>query len=126
MKYVLMFANTPELSADVTEERKQQIYGEIFGWFQEHAAAGRIVNLGAELQPVSTATTVKAPTDGGDKPLVLDGPFVETKEVLGGFTIVDVPDLDAAIELSRSWPGLQFPGDAVEIRPIVEHEDMLQ
>jgi hypothetical protein len=124
MKYALMFTHTPELADRVPEERRQEVYGQIFAWFQEHGSAGRIANMGAELQPVSTATTVKAPTDGGDKPLVVDGPFSEAKEVVGGFSVVDVPDLDAAIELARSWPALQFPGDSVEIRPIVDHEGM--
>lgn len=124
MKYVFLFANTPELSADVPDARRHEVYQQIFGWFQEHGAAGRFANMGAELQPNNTATTVKAPTDGSDKAVVVDGPYTESKEVLGGFSIVDVPDLDAAIELARSWPGLQFPGDSVEIRPIVDHEGM--
>lgn len=121
MKYVLMFANTPELADEVPEERRREVYQEIFAWFDEHGRAGRIANAGAELQPVSTATTVKSPTDGGDKPLVVDGPFSEAKEVVGGFTLIEVPDLDAAIEMARSWPALQMPGESVEIRPIVDH-----
>jgi hypothetical protein len=124
MKYVLMYAHTPERSDTVPAERQAEVNEQIFAWFQEHGSAGRIVNMGAHLQPVSTATTVKAPTDGGDKPLVVDGPFSEAKEVIGGFSVIDVPDLDAAIELARSWPALQFPGDSVEIRPIVDHEGM--
>ena len=51
----------------------------------------------------------------------MDGPFSEAKENVGGFSIIDVPDLDAAIAVVKEWPSLQYPGVAVEIRPIVEH-----
>ncbi len=119
MKYVLMFCDTPELYDQVDPEAAKANYEEIFAWFGEHGQAGRIANGGAELQPVTTATTVKA-TDNG--PVVVDGPFSEAKEVVGGFTIIDVPDLDAALEMARSWPALKFPGVSVEVRPIVEYE----
>jgi len=47
---------------------------------------------------------------------VTDGPFIVSKEVLGGFAIVDVKDLDEALAMAKSWPG----GDLVEVRPIVD------
>ena len=75
---------------------------------------------GAELQEISTATTVKSGEEG-ENPVVVDGPFNEAKEVIGGFSVIDVPDLDAAIELAKTWPMLAFPGVTVEIRPIVDH-----
>ena len=51
---------------------------------------------------------------------MVDGPFSEAKEIVGGFSIIDVADMDAAIALTKSWPSLKFPGSAVEIRPMVE------
>ena len=54
--------------------------------------------------------------DGG-APVVVDGPFSEAKEVIGGFSVIDVPDIDAAIALAKTWPSWSFPGVAVEIRP---------
>lgn len=112
MKYVLMFTNDPAQLATVSEEDAQAVYGKIYAWFQENAAL--ITDSGAELQPVETATTVK---HGG---VVVDGPFNEAKEVIGGFSVIDVPDMDAAIALAKTWPHLEFPGVAVEIRPMVE------
>lgn len=53
--------------------------------------------------------------------MVIDGPFSAAKEVVGGFTIADVRDLDTAIAMAKGWPSLQLPGVAVEIRPIVDH-----
>lgn len=55
--------------------------------------------------------------EGGS--VVVDGPFSEAKEVVGGFSVIDVPDMDAAIALVRTWPFLELPGWGVEIRPIL-------
>jgi hypothetical protein len=51
---------------------------------------------------------------------VVDGPFNEAKEIVGGFSVIDVPDMDAAVALVKTWPSLELPGVAVEIRPMVE------
>jgi hypothetical protein len=51
--------------------------------------------------------------------VVVDGPFNEAKEIVGGFSIIDVPDMDAAIALAKTWPFLELPGISVEIRPVV-------
>ena len=67
------------------------------------------------LQASATATSVRV-RDG--KQVITDGPFAETREVLGGYYIVDVPNLDAAIEIASRHPGLRH--GAVEVRPIVE------
>ncbi|RLK47557.1 YciI family protein [Microbacterium telephonicum] len=111
MKYVIMFTSTPALDAEVDPARAQQVYGRVYEWFQEHDA--EIIDSGAELQPADTATTVRG---GG---VVVDGPFSEAKEVIGGFTLIDVADMDAAIALARTWPMLELPGTSVEIRPTV-------
>jgi hypothetical protein len=118
MKYVLMFCDTPELYGAVDEVAAKAVHEEIWAWFGEHDAAGRIADMGAHLQPVTTATTVKS---GDGAPVVVDGPFSEAKEVVGGFTVVEVPDLDAALAMARTWPPLKFPGVSVEVRPIVDH-----
>jgi hypothetical protein len=117
MKYVLMFASRPDLRAGIDPAREKEVYGRIYEWFVEHGEAGRILDGGAELLEVETATTVKS-TESGEV-VVVDGPFSEAKEVVGGFAIIDVPDMDAAIAMTKSWPSLEFPGTAVEIRPMV-------
>ena len=66
---------------------------------------------------MTTATTVRHDDQHGVA--VVDGPFSEAKEVVGGFTVVDVPDLDAVVALVRTWPSLELPGHSVEIRPMV-------
>ena len=115
MKYVIMFTSTPELDAAVPPERAQEVYGRDLRVVRR-ARRADLDDSGAELQPVTTATTVK---HGGGGPVVVDGPFSEAKEVIGGFSVIDVADLDAAIALVKTWPMLELPGDAVEIRPMV-------
>ena len=117
MKYVIMFTSEPAQLADVPAERLDAIYGEVYTWFDKYGPS--FADGGAELQPVSTATTVKAGRDGGE-PVVVDGPFSEAKENIGGFSVIDVPDIDAAIALVKTWPSLELPGVAIEIRPVVE------
>jgi hypothetical protein len=114
MKYVIMFTSTPELDAAVSPEHAEQVYRRVYEWFGTHA--DHIADSGAELQPVTTATTV---THSGGAPVVTDGPFSEAKEVIGGFSVIDVDDLDAAIAMVKTWPMLELPGNSVEIRPMV-------
>ena len=70
---------------------------------------------GEALHPTSTATCVRV-RDG--ERLTTDGPFVESKEALGGFYLVHAPDLDAAIELAAACPGAQH--GTVEVRPVID------
>ena len=118
MKYVLMYTNRPDLDAAVPEERRQEVYQAIYGWFEKYGPA--FTDSGAELQAPDTATSVKSGGNGSG-PVVVDGPFSEAKENVGGFSVIDVPDLDAAIAMVKEWPSLEFPGVAIEIRPIVDH-----
>src|SRR4051812_17718002 len=80
-----------------------------FGTNNASAIAG-----GNALQPVSTATTVRP--DGAGGFTITDGPFVETKEALGGYYLVEAADLDAAIELAKQVPVID---GGLEVRPIM-------
>lgn len=119
MKYMLLFADDETWAQRSSPEELKAGYEAVGKWWEEHSAAGRILG-GEELKATRTATTIRRK---GGKLTVTDGPFIESKESLGGFAIVDVPDLDAAIALAKTWPALQTDNDAVEIRPIVEHRD---
>jgi hypothetical protein len=115
VKYVLMFTSRPDLDDAVDPERAQEVYKSVFDWFGQNG--DKFADSGAELLGVETATTIK---HGDDGPVVVDGPFNEAKEVVGGFSVIDVPDMDAAVALVKTWPQLELPGVAVEIRPMVE------
>jgi len=83
------------------------------------AAAGDRVVGGEELVSAPVATTLRAGPDGG---LVLtDGPFLETKEGLGGFYLIEADDLDQVTELAALLPEVRAAHSAVEIRPVVGH-----
>ena len=114
MKYVLLFGGTMEgvdqLEGDARAEAMAD-YEESGKWFDKYSKAGKIAG-GEELQGPSTATTVSRKNG---KVTVTDGPFIESKEVIGGFALVEVRDLDEALEMAKEWPG------TVEIRPIVDH-----
>ena len=115
MKYVLMYVSRPDLDAEADREVAQALYKRVYEWFGENA--GVMTDSGAELLGIETATTIK---HGDDGPVVVDGPFNEAKEVIGGFSVIDVADMDAAIAVTKSWPLLGIPGGSVEIRPMVE------
>jgi hypothetical protein len=95
--------------AATPEERRLEVERTI-AWFREHGAAGRIVG-GEELGDARLAKTLRGR-------LVTDGPFAETKEQLGGFIVLEVADEAEAIRVAQGWVGLEWEGDAVELRPV--------
>lgn len=85
-------------------------------WALDGAIKGAGIGaFGDALHPVATAKTVRV-RDG--KVATTDGPFAETKEQFGGFYVIDVPDLDAAIEWAKRIPSVEW--GSIEIRPIVD------
>jgi len=118
MRFMLLFfADEDEWMALADDEREAAVR-RIGAWVEQQAQAGRIVE-GSRLGGMRTATTVRLGRAGrSGKPLVTDGPFIETKEAIGSYCVVAVPDRAAAIALAEGWPG----GGAVEIRPIVDME----
>ena len=116
MKYMVLIASAADAWDHMDSEEQRALYQKVAGWWNEHAASGEIVD-GPQLQSADTATTVRISRDGDTT--VTDGPFVEGKEIVGGYALIDVPDLDAAIRLMSGWPAPDF----LEIRPIVESRD---
>ena len=85
---------------------------------EEYLAIGRSPEVigGQQLQPIETATTVRV--ENGET-LLTDGPFVDAKEHVGGFCLVQADDLDAALDIAARMPAARM-GGAVEVRPVVE------
>ncbi|WP_433788806.1 YciI family protein [Actinoplanes sp. CA-252034] len=83
------------------------------------AAAGSRVVGGEQLEPAPTATTVRGGVAG--EPVITDGPFLDTKEGLGGFYLLEAGDLDEVIKLVSLLPEVRAAHSAVEIRPVVFH-----
>jgi len=108
--YVLMFVND-ESFRERPKDEVAAVYAEITRWSEDLEQKG-ILKGGVELEPKRTATTVRR-VNGTMR--VSDGPFIESKEHVGGFAMIDVPDLDEAIRIAKAFPG------GVEVRPIVVH-----
>ena len=118
MKYMLLIhqGDAPTPYSDQWESLSDDEQKEISGAYQEiNETPG--VSPGLQLQPPEAATTVRV-EDG--KTLTTDGPFVATKEALGGWLLFEADDLDAAIELASRVPAARM-GGGVEVRPIVEY-----
>lgn len=113
MKYALLIypGTSREAYAQMPEEEQQSILDEFLALTREPG-----VLAAEQLQPPDSATTVRV--EGG-KALMTDGPFANTKEILGGVYVVEADDLDRALELAARIPTARF-GGAVEVRPLVE------
>lgn len=113
MKYALLIYSS-EAAGPQSEEEMMAEMPSWFAYTEELNQAN--ANLGGEaLLPAATATTVKV-RDG--KRVTTDGPFAETKEVLGGFYIVEAADLDAALAWAEKIPAA--PYGSIEVRPVME------
>jgi hypothetical protein len=115
MKYVLMFVGTDEDQAAWENMSKEELaanYERAGKWFEDQSRAGRLVG-GEELQGPESSTTVRIKNG---KAIVTDGPYIEAKEIIGGFAIIEVKDLDEALAVAKAWPS-----GAVEVRPVVDH-----
>jgi hypothetical protein len=118
MKYVLLFASA--LDADLSafdDARQESVMGDIMAWWARYESEGVILG-GERLQPSATSTTFRWDADGNV--VTTDGPFVEANEEVGGYAVIDVPDLDTALSIAKTWPALQMPGESVEVRPVME------
>ena len=113
MKYLLQIY--PGTAADDVEQMPADERQAIV---EEYLAIGRSPEVigGEQLQPVETATTVRV---ANGETLLTDGPFVDAKEHVGGFCLVQADDLDAALDIAARMPAARM-GGAVEVRPLVE------
>ncbi|MGC1650459.1 MAG: YciI family protein [Candidatus Sulfotelmatobacter sp.] len=114
MKYLLMTYVNENGWAKMTKAEQEQGAAAYMAYGEALKKAGAIVGSN-RLQPTSTATTVRI-TNG--KSQVLDGPYVDTKEQLGGYFLIDAPDLDSAISWASRCPAAGH--GVVEVRPIWE------
>ncbi len=120
MRYLLLIYSNEVPDSSVTPEQQQAVMNEYFAF--NHEVNQRGVNKAGEaLMPTAMATTVRI-KEG--KATITDGPFAETKEQLGGYYVLDVKNLDEAIEIAKLCPGAKY--GSIELRPIVEFGDNTQ
>lgn len=114
MRYMLLLFSAEDAGPQPTDPNFEEHMQEWFAFTAELEAAGAM-HSGEALEPAATSTTVQV-RDG--KMLTTDGPFAEAKEVLGGYYVIDVADLDEARRWAAKVPSAPF--GTVEIRPVME------
>lgn len=116
MRYMMLIYGDEAVDAARNESEQATNMDAWMKYTADFQATGKMLG-GEALMPVATATTVRAKAGGGT--LTTDGPFVETKETLGGYYMIDAANLDEAIEWAGKMP-IIASGGCVEIRPIIE------
>lgn len=116
MQYMLLIYGDEKGWLNMPEKEIQKIIQAYTAYSKELAASGVLMG-GSELAPVSTATTVRV---RNGKTMITDGPFAETKEQLGGYYLIDVPNLDEAIKWAAKIPSAL--NGSIEIRPQTENQ----
>lgn len=113
MKYMLQLYADEAMWGQMTPEQMQQGMAAYAAYTQALHDAGVFAG-GDRLEAASTSTTIRV--DGSGKTVVHDGPYAETKEQLGGFYLIDVPDLDTAIQWAARCPGASH--GTIDVRPV--------
>lgn len=113
MKYMLLIY-TENTEPTGTPEEQEAEMARWFKYSEDLVAAGAMI-AGDPLQGIETATTVRI---RNDETLMTDGPFAETKEILGGYYLIDVPHLDDALKWAAACPGATF--GSIEVRPLMD------
>ncbi len=115
MKYLCLIYENEAQGAALPEADMQTMMAEYMAYSENLAKQGHML-AGEGLQPTATATTVRV---RGGKVSTTDGPFMETKEQLGGFYLIEARDLNEAIRLASGIPSARW--GAVEVRPVMDY-----
>jgi hypothetical protein len=114
VQYMLLIYDDPKVWEELSEGDRNAMTGEYFGYTESLQKAGVLVE-GAPLESTQTATTVRQ-RDG--RQLITDGPFAETREVLGGYYVLECESLDDALAHAGRCPSARF--GSIEVRPIMQ------
>jgi hypothetical protein len=112
MQYLLTLYSAESGWQKMTKAEQEQGYAAYMAYSEALKEAGALKGSN-RLQPIATATTVRV---ANGKPQVLDGPYADTKEQLGGYYLIEVADLDSALSWAARCPGASH--GVVEVRPI--------
>jgi hypothetical protein len=115
MEYMILIYGDESAFGRIKEDQLKAMYAE-YGTYTQALMKAGVMRAGSELKPASTATTVRL---RGGKVVTTDGPFAETKEQLGGYYLIDVPNLDEAVKWAGKCPGAKV--GSIEVRPLNPH-----
>ncbi|MFI6299284.1 YciI family protein [Nonomuraea sp. NPDC050790] len=116
MKYAMLVCGDMSVWEARVAAEAERDGQELGAWFGRWGAAGKLAEGGAELQHPRTARTVRPGANG--ELSVHDGPYMELKEVVGGVVLLEADDLDEAISIAATWPGVVNGIATVEVRPL--------
>jgi hypothetical protein len=113
-EFALLYRSTQEAHRESmgSPERAQQSMTKWRAWFKEMSEKGQLKSIGQPLERVGSVVT-------GKKKTVTDGPYAETKDVIGGFSIIEARDLEQAAKIASGCPILDL-GGCVEVRPVMQ------
>jgi hypothetical protein len=114
MQYAILIYENEKALATRSDAENQKVFHDYMQYTKDMGAAG-VIRGGEALKPIATATTVRVKNG---KTSTVDGPFAETKEQLGGFYLIEVPNLDEALKWAAKCPGAQ--SGSIEVRPVEE------
>jgi hypothetical protein len=111
MKYLLLGALT-EAGQQLPAPDLEAWMAEIGAWYERHATTGKLADPGHQLDWPDKAKTIRASG-------VTDGPFMEAKEVLAGYSLLETATIDEAVEIAQTWPGVDRGLIVMEVRPVM-------
>src|SRR6266567_6240236 len=111
MKYLLLGMVT-ETGQQLSGPDFEAWMAEIGAWYEKEGSSGRLADAGHQLDSPDTAKTVRASG-------VTDGPYMEAKEVLAGYSLLETASIDEAVEIAKTWPGVDRDWIVMEIRPVM-------
>jgi hypothetical protein len=114
MKYLCLAYEEESTLNVLSRSEWEALRGETLSYLEELRSRGSLISAEA-LQSARTSTTVRV---RNGKSMITDGPFIETREQLGGFFLINARDLNEAIHLASRWPSARF--GSIEVRPIEE------
>ena len=114
MQYIVLIYGSEKGWSSMSRPQVEQMYAEYRQYSHDLGAAG-VLRGGSELKPTTAATTVRM---RNGKRQTTDGPFAETKEQLGGYYLIEVPDLESALDWAARCPSAR--DGSIEVRPLAQ------
>lgn len=114
MRYAMLICGVEDEWAGMRDEESRAAMDEIGAWVQKWRDAGKVLPGGEELGLSQDARTIRPGADG--QPVITDGPYLELKEVVGGFLVLETTDIDEALAIAAEWPALTG-SSSIEVRP---------
>jgi hypothetical protein len=115
MKFLLIMHINPDVFGALTEEERNEIGNGHAPFMEAIAKSGELITTQALADPAQSAVVRVR----GGQPAVTDGPYLEAKEFLGGFYLIDVESRERALELAAQIPDARVEGIGIEVRPVV-------